>query len=150
MLDVFLSDLEARVSNVLDPIHSLVEECEENHSLPNEVLIRMQGLLISTNLQQKFCDFVQKRSEEDETWLFWNQFVFQDCSAYINLFLAIRTSDWHLRLSSLKLMAPVFTAFDRTTYQKLIPQHLADIILHYPEQIRRCFESAAFTVSITG
>jgi len=44
-------------------------------------------------------------------------------------------------------MASLFAAFDRPSYQKIIPQHLADI-LTYPEKIRQCFECGAFVVSI--
>lgn len=62
-------------------------------------------------------------------------------------FTAIRTGNWKLRVSSLKQMASLFAAFDRPSYQKIIPQHLADI-LTYPEKIRQCFECGAFVVSI--
>lgn len=51
------------------------------------------------------------------------------------------------RVSSLKQMTPLFAAFDRPSYQKIITQHLADI-LTYPEKIRQCFEHGAFVVSI--
>ena len=40
------------------------------------------------------------------------QFVFNDCYIYLALYLAKRGSSWKLRLSSLKQMAPLFTAFD--------------------------------------
>ena len=75
-------------------------------------------------------------------WHFWKQLVFED--------LALRTSDWHLRVSNLRLMTLLCLAFDRTTYQKLIPHHLDDIISYYPGHIKTCFKSGAFTVSIKG
>lgn len=48
---------------------------------------------------------------------------------YIALFASIRSGNWISRLASIKLMAPIFSAFDRPTYRKLIPQHLADCLL---------------------
>ncbi len=57
----------------------------------------------------------------------WHQFVFEDCLYYLALFVAIRCRNWNLRISSLKLIAPLFEAFDRTTYRQLILNHLADI-----------------------
>ena len=47
--------------------------------------------------------------------------------AYTGLFLAIQSGDWQLRMASMKSMAAVFTAFDHSTYQKPISQHLVDL-----------------------
>ena len=49
----------------------------------------------------------------------------------------------------MKSMAAVFTAFDHTTYQKLITQHLEDIAT-MPAPILTMFRQGAFVVSITG
>ena len=46
-------------------------------------------------------------------------------------------------------MAPIFHAFDRTYYLKLVPQHLADM-LRCPKDIIEMFETGGFVVSITG
>ena len=46
-------------------------------------------------------------------------------------------------------MAPLFTAYDRTTYQQLIPTHLADIQT-YPDTVQKCMELGGFVVSIRG
>ena len=52
-------------------------------------------------------------------------------------------------MAAIKTMAPVFSAFDRPTYRKLIPQHLADCLL-LPEEIQAHFDHGGFTVSING
>ena len=87
--------------------------------------------------------------QTDETWKFWVQFVFYNCYCYISLYLAIRGSNWDLRMSSLKLMAPLFAVLDCSTYERIIPHHIADVC-HYPESILKCLKSGSFTVSITG
>ena len=52
-------------------------------------------------------------------------------------------------MASLKMMAPLFTAYDRDLYSKLIPDHLKN--LHsFPKEIIQCFESGAFTASLTA
>ena len=54
---------------------------------------------------------------------------------------------WYLRVASLKQMAILFCAYDQTTYQRLIPNHLADI-QNYPTKIIDCLKKAAFAVDI--
>ena len=115
----------------------------------SELFSRVRALLAHDSLQEGFLEFTQRQSSNDSTWKFWRQFVVQDCFAYICLFLAIRSSNWHLRVSALKQMAPLFAAFDRSHYEKIIPHHLADT-LQWPDHIRNRFEGGAFTVSIKG
>ena len=63
--------------------------------------------------------------------------------AYISLFLAMRSGDWHLRIASLKKMVPLLTAFDHPTYQKLISNHIADL-LDFPDSIMLMLSQGAF------
>ena len=77
------------------------------------------------------------------------QFLFQDISAYLGLFLGIRSGDWNLRTACVKLMAPVFTAFDHANYRRLISKHLADI-LTMPQSVITMLKQGACVVSITG
>ena len=93
--------------------------------------------------------FVAAQAESDDTWRFWSNFVLHDCFCYVGLFLAIRTSNWDLRLSSLKNMAALFSAYDRSCYQKLLPTHIADL-QSYPTEVLKCFSAGGFTVKVKG
>lgn len=84
----------------------------------------------------------------DETWKFWHNFVFTDGLFYVQLYVAIRCRDWDLRVSALKQMAPTFKAYDRTCYQKLVPNHLADLV-SFPPLILEGLKKG-FTISING
>ena len=102
----------------------------------------------ATQCFMEFKSFLQERARSDDTWRFWVQFIFQDAMAYIGLYLSIRSGDWELRMASMKQMAPVFTAFDQFTYQKLISMHLADLVT-IPPAIKAMFKQGRFVVSIS-
>lgn len=104
------------------------------------------------DLCDKFFAEVKTQSDLHETTKFWWQFVFEDCFAYVALHLAMRDGlmgQWDLRVAAIKCMAPLFTAFDKTNYQKLIPQHLLDM-LTIPKEDLSCLQQGGFTVSILG
>ena len=72
------------------------------------------------------------------------------CHMYIvALFIAIRSGNWHLRMAALKLMAADFTAFDHPIYQKLITNHIQDV-LKMPDELLEYLKTGGFTVSISG
>ena len=94
-----------------------------------------------------FLTFIEEHAIRDNTWQFWARFIFEDCMAYINLFTAIQEKNWHLRVTAIKLMAPLFAAFDHTCYERLIPAHLSNIQT-YPKTILKCFEDGGFAIMV--
>lgn len=50
--------------------------------------------------------------------------MFVDAMAYVSLFFALRSGDWHLRMSLVKSIAAAFTEFDHPTYQNSFPTTL--------------------------
>ena len=64
------------------------------------------------------------------------------------LFIAIRNADWVLRMAAIKLMAAVFSAFDRPIYQRIIPQHLADVLC-FPASVLQHLKNGAISVHLT-
>lgn len=99
------------------------------------------------SLQDEFNLFVKNLAQKDSTWKFWKGFIFTDFLAYLSPFTALRTRDWNLRLAGLKQMAPLFCAFDRPTYSKIVPDHIMDM-LHLPTTTRIQFEAGAFAVAL--
>ena len=133
-------------------IEAKVIEVIEQHSSGTtsvDLLLTMQEVLSDMSTFSDFSNFLSLRSEADDTWKLWSNFLFNDCFCYVSLFLAIRTSNWDLRMSSLKQMAPLFAAYDRPCYQRLLPRHIADV-LSYPEEIIQCLKAGGFTVKVTG
>ena len=99
--------------------------------------------------QSEFSTFMNIHMKKEETLKFRGQFVLQDCSAYVALYLAIRSGNWKLRMAAIKSIAALFTAFDRQKYQKLIPQHIVDLLI-IPSDVLSNLESGGFTVSLKG
>ena len=93
--------------------------------------------------------FLSKVANDDSTWKFWYDFMFHVYLAYVGLYLAIRGGMWTLRVASLKEMYPLFTAFDRLNYMKILPQYLSEIMC-LPDSITECFEKGGFVCNIRG
>ena len=117
----------------------------EDTSIRN-ILNSVEFLLKDSGTQQKFKAFLSAVAKADDVWKLWQGFVFGDCFSYIQMYLAIRCQHWDLRISALKQMAPLFMAYDRTTYQRLIPYHLADLQKFPPYLLAKL--KMAFTVCI--
>ena len=46
-------------------------------------------------------------------------------------------------------MAPLIAAFDRDTYERIIPRHLA-VLKSFPTHVLRCLKEGGFTVNDIG
>ncbi|XP_064384664.1 uncharacterized protein LOC135333611 [Halichondria panicea] len=109
----------------------------------------LEDLQEKCNVLQLFDEYIQKRESENKTVKFWIEFIFRTCVGYIALYCAVRTGQWDLRMAAIKLMVPIFTAFDRPRYQQLIPQHIRDMY-NLPGDVRANLEKGGFTVSLLG
>ena len=136
-------------TDLMENVKCFLEAGIKESQSPYNLMVRLDTLMQEIDSLANFMKFVHKMAEIDDVWKLWVDFVFTNCYCYLTLYLAIRGSNWKLRLSSLKRMAPLFAAFDRDTYEKIIPQHLADL-KQYPACVTECLEAGGFTVSITG
>ena len=74
-----------------------------------------------TNTLKHFQAFVEEKAKEDDNWWFWAEFIFKNGLAFISLYMSVRSSQWNLRLASVKNMVPMFAAFDHPNYHRLLP-----------------------------
>ena len=153
MFSCFLSKHPDIQEDILSPVKQKLEECNQEcigskSFRPLEEYLAASSSQYNT-LYKEFHDYLTAMANRDENWKFWMNFVLRDAYAYITLFLAIRGGLWKLRTGSIKMMAPLFTAFDRPHYRKIIPQHLRDLQT-LPENIQLFCEKGAFVCSISG
>ena len=64
------------------------------------------------------------------------------------LFIAIRNGDWVLRIAAIISMAAVFSAFDRPIYQRIIPQHSADMLC-FPAPVLQYLKNGEISVYLS-
>ena len=132
--------------NIMDDISTIIKESELCNGTSITVMEHMKGYM-GYKQYNSILTFIEEHAIHDDTWQFWARFIFEDCMAYINLFTAIQEKNWHLRVTAIKLMAPLFAAFDCTCYERLIPAHLSDIQT-YPKTILKCFEDGGFAIMV--
>ena len=87
---IYRSMLTAFMNSHPESLHLLTETLSHITLTPKNVLEIAESILVTSKQRDEFYSFVQKQSEKDSTWKFWSQFVFEDCMAYIGLFLPIR------------------------------------------------------------
>ena len=135
-------------------IYYLLQELvTEFASLTSDTELDLFHSKVTTTILESDIDLVDCHSYMDtlcqrqDTIRFWFQFVTVDIT-YLGLYIAIRYRNWHLRNSSIKLLAAVFSAFDRLIYQQLIPRHIYDI-LSLPNEVLQHLQRGGFSVRLT-
>ena len=67
----------------------------------------------------------------------------------MGMYLALRSGNWNLRVACMKMMAPIFCAYDHMTNKRLICSHIADL-LTLQQPIQSSFSEGGFVVSCKG
>ena len=137
---------EAVLKTIRDRLLQCNQKCEEDSAYVHATSATESECAA---IYSGFVSFVSDLASRDDTWKFWHGFLFHDCLAYIGLYLAIRGGMWNLRMAILKEMCPLFTAFDRLNYMKILPQHFAEVMC-LPESIKQCFAKGGFGCNIKG
>ena len=140
---------EAMFEDIRDRLLQCNEKCKEGCTYKDYVEASIATESECAAILTGFVSFMSDLSSNNDTWKFWHDFVFRNCLTYIGLYFAIRGGMWNLRMASLKEMCPLFTAFDRLNYMKILPQHFSEVI-SLPERIKECFISGGFVCNIRG
>ena len=164
-IDAFFENLSADAYtchlDFLEILSSKIEKiCEENSpgeqkssseqiEAFNEIQKFMSDSSDCDNLHKDFNSFCNSMAEQDDTWHFWREFVAKSMLPYLGLYLSIRSEQWDLRLASLKMMAPIFHAFDSSNYINIIPNHIAEMLC-LPPSLLEHFKNGGFVASIKG
>ena len=132
----------------LDTIVSAVSHCHES----GEPVSLRHTEQLSSSMQELYGQFSLKRMksvDSDETVRFWDSFIHRDMFTYVALWLALRRGDWRQRVACVKETAPLFYAFDRTTYQDLVSQHVADLH-NFPAEVLDGLKMGGFVANVSG
>ena len=105
---------------------------------------------VDTDKSKDFWKWVHKLtySNDDEVCCFWSQMLLY-LHAYVGFFFAIRSGNWLLRNSCLKVLTELFFAYSRDKYEVLSINALADSYT-YPKQVLDNFRNGEWTVSYKG
>ena len=112
------TSIQEIISKELQALHQTRDMDSSFRERFNKTILKINSL--TESIYDSFNLFLQDMCTRDDTWKLWVQFILTDAMAYVTLFLSIRSGDWQLRMAGMKLMAPIFTAFDHPTYQKLL------------------------------
>ena len=105
---------------------------------------------VDKDINKDFWEWLKKLSSSngDQVCHFWSQMLMY-LHAYVGFFFAIRSGNWLLRNSCLKVLTELFFAYSRDKYEVLSINALADSYT-YPEQVLNNFKNGQWTVSYKG
>ena len=100
---------------------------------------------VDTDKNKDFWEWVDKlsSSNDDQVCCFWSQMLIY-LHAYVGFFFAIRSGNWLLRNSCLKVLTELFFAYSRDKYEVLSINALADSYT-YPKQVLDNFSGQLVT-----
>ncbi|XP_022111561.1 uncharacterized protein LOC110990766 [Acanthaster planci] len=141
--------LQEMVIDIVQQLQVHGDSCDYSNmqEFVSGIHVKLHNILPS--VLEEFNEYCNNMTEKFETFKFWNRFLKEDCFCYIQLWIAMRSGNWQMRLCALKRMAPLFFAFDRQNYSKLIPIHLSQMY-GLPSYIAKHFENGGFVSSIRG
>lgn len=80
----------------VDEVRELVLVGSEGNVAPLELISKVNEKVQENGMKELFFNYLSTQAEKDKTWQILKDFVFENCLAYVTLFLSIRGSNWHL------------------------------------------------------
>lgn len=127
-------------------IHNVLTACHE--ALLSSAVCDFQNIH-TTHRHDKFWEWLDNLtcdSNNNEVCQFWAQML-KYLHAYTGFYFAIRSGNWLLRTSCLKILTELFFAYSRDKYEVLSVNALSDSYT-YPKEILDLFKNGQWTVSV--
>ena len=124
--------LRKAIQEFKNQLHTSISDCTANHG-------------------QMFWEWVKETGSDenkDQISRFWATALIY-LHTYVGYFFAIRSGNWMLRNSCLKLVTPLFFAFSHNKYEQLSTSAILDTYT-FPKEIIDRFKNGEWTVSCTG
>lgn len=134
---------------IADVAAHLQEIKEVSSDSAPQLMAAIWTLMGKSSFAEEFERFRQMMCQSSETYQLWDNFIHRDGMVYVLFFVAVRTGNWQLRIAALKMMAPLFHAFDRSTYMRLVPRHLGEV-LGMDRSLLSHLAAGGFVASISG
>ena len=97
--------------------------------------------------QTHICKFKVNSIKDDEIFHLFQNFM-DDFLPYYMMYIAIRSGNWSMRQTSLKMMAERFVVSGATLYQWLSLRHLADTQYTYPLDVIEFYEKGGWVSAL--
>ena len=128
-------------------IHNIIVACYESLT---RAAITEYSKCSAENTSDKFWQWLDKLSKQNtnEISKFWSQILIY-LHAYSGFYFSIRSANWLLRNSCLKVLTELFFAYSRDKYEVLSINALGDSY-KYPREVIDYFMNGQWTVSAKG
>jgi hypothetical protein len=77
-------------ASLVDNVNDLIQSSVEANLTTIELISEVCAMCSQLGLNEDLLKFIKNQGEFYKTWMFWDDFVFKNCYAYITLFLSIR------------------------------------------------------------
>ena len=128
-------------------IHNVLTACHEAllTSAVNDFHTIHKGEKNSDNFWEWLNNLIST-TNNNEVCRFWSQML-KYLHAYTGFYFAIRSGNWSLRTSCLKILTELFFSYSRDKYEVLSINALNDSYT-YPKEILELFKNGQWTVSV--
>lgn len=142
---VYLKELQTKIKEGIRIINE--EEIITTEVATKFAQIHTQSCELLSKLYDSITTYGTVNSQTDDTFALFHNSI-EDFMVYQMAYIAIRSHDWSLRITSFKMMAARFVVSGATLYQWLILRHLADVGTIYPNYVLEFLKSGGWVSAL--